>query len=176
MSKYKKGDKFIIELGEQVGDLWRSKGFNALVFDDFGLDRLGQLVQGVDQYSRMKGQQEAWELAQRIEKEPCDGGFTLNDIHDIFGYLSTNFAIKAHSYAEAAAKVEAWEQKKEKEIRVGDVVKLICNGRCGVVTKFTDNFYYVFTSDSTPFQWLKNDCTKTGRHIDIEAVLDQIGE
>ena len=34
MSKYNKGDKFIIELDEQVGDLWKIKGFNALVFDD----------------------------------------------------------------------------------------------------------------------------------------------
>ena len=173
MSKYNKGDKFIIELDEQVGDLWKIKGFNALVFDDFGLDRLGQLVQGVDQYSRMKGHQEAWELAQRIEKEPCDGGFTLNDIHDIFGYFSTNFAIKAHSYAEAAAKVEAWEQKKEKEIRVGDVVETD-DGYFGVVTDISMNYVDGIRSNGVAFSSRKSDCTKTGRHIDIEAVLAQI--
>ena len=173
MSKYNKGDKFIIELDEHVGDLWKIKGFNALVFDDFGLDRLGQLVQGVDKFSYNKGAEDAWGLAQRIMEEPCNGGLTAENMHSIFGHFSCEYAIRRHSYAEAAAKVEAWEKEKS-EIRVGDVVKLICNGRCGVVTKFTESFYYGFTSDSTPFQWLKIDCTKTGRHIDIEAVLDQI--
>ena len=171
MSKYKKGDKFIIELGEQVGDLWRIKGFNALVFDDFELDRLGQLVHGVDQFSYNKGADDAWELVKKLfnmERESAIAdafNYEFTNTHGVLGWLSYK----------AAAKVEAWEKEKS-EIRVGDVVKLICNGRCGVVTKFTENFYYGFTSDSTPFQWLKIDCTKTGRHIDIEAVLAQIGE
>lgn len=173
MSKYNKGDKFIIELDEQVGDLWKIKGFNALVFDDFGLDRLGQLVQGVDKFSYNKGADDAWKLAQRIEAEPECNGFKGKELREIFGIVDTQYAIARHSYFEAAEKVEAWEKEKA-EIQVGDVVKLICNERCGVVTKFTESFYYGFTSDSTPFQWLKIDCTKTGRHIDIEAVLAQI--
>ena len=43
MSKYKTGDKFVIEIeAERLGDpiLYRIKGFNTLVFDDGGLDRL----------------------------------------------------------------------------------------------------------------------------------------
>lgn len=173
MSKYNKGDKFIIELDEQVGDLWKIKGFNALVFDDFGLDRLGQLVQGVDKFSYNEGAENAWELAQRIVLEPDEGGFSARELKEIFGYSDCLAPFEKFSYTAATEKVEAWEKEKS-EIRVGDVVKLICNGRCGVVTKFTENFYYGFTSDSTPFQWLKIDCTKTGRHIDIEAVLAQI--
>lgn len=35
------GDKFIIEIGDVVGDnLYKIKGFNALVFDDNGLKKL----------------------------------------------------------------------------------------------------------------------------------------
>lgn len=37
---YKPGDKFIIELSAQIGDLYRVKGFRALVFDDNGLKKL----------------------------------------------------------------------------------------------------------------------------------------
>ncbi len=53
MSKYKEGDKFIIEIGKVLvpecmddmpfggeGLLYQIKGFNSLVFDAFGLDRL----------------------------------------------------------------------------------------------------------------------------------------
>ena len=43
MSMYKKGDKFIIEIGEVIpghGTLYRIKGFNTLVFDEHGLNKL----------------------------------------------------------------------------------------------------------------------------------------
>lgn len=172
MSKYNKGDKFIIELDEQMGNLWRIKGFNALVFDDFGLDRLGQLVQGVDQFSYNKGAENAWELAQRIAKEPSCGGFTAEELIDIFGYVSCEYAIRRHSYSEAAAKVEAWENGKS-ELRVGDVV-LTDEGHIGVVTDMSDNYVDGIRSNGVAFSSRKSDCTKTGRHIDIEAVLAQI--
>lgn len=46
MGKYKAGDKFIIEIEERVSvnadpkELYKIKGFNSLVFDEDGLDRL----------------------------------------------------------------------------------------------------------------------------------------
>lgn len=49
--KYKKGDKFIIEISEvhthwtddgKPYKLYRVKGFNSLVLDEYGLDRLEQ--------------------------------------------------------------------------------------------------------------------------------------
>lgn len=47
------GDKFVIEIGEVIerhGEppLYKIAGFNALVFDEFGLNRLGKLTNGVD--------------------------------------------------------------------------------------------------------------------------------
>lgn len=52
MSKRKKGDKFVIEIAERhthytddgkAFNLYRIKGFNSLVLDDYGLDRLTEL-------------------------------------------------------------------------------------------------------------------------------------
>lgn len=44
MSKYNVGDKFIIEIAEEVRDnLYRIRGFNSLVFDDNGLKKLKQV-------------------------------------------------------------------------------------------------------------------------------------
>lgn len=34
------GDKYIIEIGEKMGDLYRVKGFSSLVFDEYGLSKL----------------------------------------------------------------------------------------------------------------------------------------
>lgn len=169
MSKYNKGDKFIIELDEQVGDLWKIKGFNALVFDDFGLDRLGQLVQGVDKFSYNKGADDAWELVKKLFDMEREGA-----VADAFNYEFTNtYSVLCWlTYKAAAEKVEAWENEKS-EIRVGDVV-LTDGGYIGVVTYMRDNYVDGIRSNGVAFSSRKSDCTKTGRHIDIEAVLDQI--
>ena len=168
MSKYNKGDKFIIELDEQVGDLWKIKGFNALVFDDFGLDRLGQLVHGVDQFSYQKGTADAWELARKIETV-----YTVEELTEMFGNPAVAVNVLGNcAYSIAAEKVEAWEKEKS-EIRVGDVV-LTDGGYIGVVTYMRDNYVDGIRSNGVAFSSRKSDCTKTGRHIDIEAVLDQI--
>lgn len=58
---YKKGDKFVIEIDNVIVDekgtvfLYTIKGFNALVFDQYGLDKLSQLVNGVDTFSENRG-------------------------------------------------------------------------------------------------------------------------
>lgn len=170
MSKYKKGDKFIIELGEQVGDLWRIKGFNALVFDDFGLDRLGQLVHGVDQFSYQKGTADAWELARKIETV-----YTVEELAEMFGNPAVALNVLGNcAYSIAAERVAKWEKNQEaNKIRPGDVV-LTDGGYIGVVTYMIDNYVDGIRSNGVAFSSRKSDCTKTGRHIDIEAVLDQI--
>lgn len=53
MSKYKKGDKFVIEIDKELGtnengSIYKIKGFNALVFDDFGLDKLEKIERKSD--------------------------------------------------------------------------------------------------------------------------------
>lgn len=63
---YKKGDKFVIEIDkvlvDEEGDviLYAIKGFNALVFDQYGLDKLSQMVNGVDTYSKNTGYAEGY--------------------------------------------------------------------------------------------------------------------
>lgn len=113
MSNYKTGDKFIIELGEQVGDLWKIKGFRALVFDENGLKKLSQFVQDEDEYSRTKGQEEAWELFKKMRH--C---MKTNDTEEAFeiaipyGWNHVGYINEYYTYEEAHAKVEAWEKKK----------------------------------------------------------------
>ncbi len=119
MSKYKPGDKFVIEIDEQVGNLYKIKGFNTLVFDDFGLDRLGQLVQGVDQYSRCLGQREAWELVCKLFDMEQKGHIEMafdgqhSNVYSVLGW---------NTYKEAAQRVVNWE--KVTEVQIGDIFEL----------------------------------------------------
>lgn len=169
MSNYKKGDKFVIELDEQVGNLWKIKGFHALTFNDFGLDKLKQVVDCVAADERKKGQQEAWELARKLFDMERN-----NEIVEAFNgeHSATHCVIGWRTYAVAAAKVAEWE--KRNEIHAGDVVTSKNSKHAGVVTRVGDTFLYGILADFTPFNWIREDCTKTGRHIDIESVFAQI--
>ena len=121
--------------------------------------------------ARAEGQEEAWKLALKLrymdyeDKVECFG----------LGYDGKEKWIEImekYTYAEAAAKVAEWKKAKE-EICVGDVVE--CEGSYGVVVGVGECYIKGFTSDWTPFQWMKQSCTKTGRHIDVDAWLAQIG-
>ena len=118
----------------------------------------------------IRGQEEAWKLAHKMSRMGFDEAAECFPDYDF--PLGMRSLTKKYSYSEAAAKVAEWEQKKE-EICVGDVVE--CEGSYGVVVGAGEVYVKGFTSDWTPFQWMKRSCTKTGRHIDVNAFLKQIG-
>ena len=122
--------------------------------------------------ARAEGQDEAWELARKIILPPSKGGMSSDDYIAIFGNcISESYVMKNYTYAEAAAKVAEWEKAKE-EIKVGDVVSH--EEKYGVVISEGTICFRGFTDDGTPFEWYKERCTKTGRHIDIDIFLKQI--
>ena len=111
----------------------------------------------------------AWELAKKCmlmtdrERETIFGS-GHNALYGVLTYFD---------YKHAAAKVAEWEKAKE-EIKVGDVVSH--EEKYGVVISEGTICFRGFTDDGTPFEWYKERCTKTGRHIDIDSFLKQIGE
>lgn len=121
---------------------------------------------------RAAGQQEAWELARKYML------MTQREREAIFGsgYNALYGVLTYFDYKHAAAKVAEWERKNE-EICVGDVVNIRNINICGVVTyvNTTDSTMIVMTSNGSTIFIEKEDCTKTGRHIDVGAWLAQIG-
>ena len=116
-----------------------------------------------------RGCNAAWELVRKIFD------METNDIEDIFikeDAWNLGTVLNNYTYSEAAAKVAEWEKAKE-EIKVGDVVSH--GEKYGVVISEGTICFRGFTDDGTPFEWYKERCTKTGRHIDIGSFLKQIG-
>ena len=66
-------------------------------------------------------------------------------------------------------------QNEDEEINVGDVVKHKDYGN-GVVISLSDSVIHGLSSEGYRFEWFRDRCTKTGKHIDIESVFNQIGE
>ena len=128
--------------------------------------------QSVIEQTRTEGQNEAWELTRKII---LNNGYSVHDLYEIFGYADSQTLMKNHTYQEAAAKVTKWE--KAKKIKSGDILEGIYDNmlKCVVTNLYTDNIAYLVFDDGTAgFHELDN-FKKTGRHIDIDSFLRQIG-
>ena len=128
--------------------------------------------------ARAEGQDEAWELARNIILPPSKGGMSSDDYVAIFGNcISEAYVMKNYTYAEAAAKVAEWEEGKD-EIKVGDVVKHNETEYTGIVTRVSEhmNKITIIFKDGSSESCDSSMFHKTGRHIDIDRFLNQIGE
>ena len=125
---------------------------------------------------RLTGQNEAWELARKITSTV--GGLSSSELVEIFNAFLPRDILSNNTYPEAAAKIAEWEKAKE-EIKRGDIIKnkystsskfcvtdIGCDGHLYGVGR-----YGLTYSNKNPEDW-----EKTGRHIDIDGFLKQIGE
>ena len=122
-----------------------------------------------------QGAEAAWELARKINN------MDIYDTEEIFieaGAFHLGNVLENYTYLEAAAKVTEWEKAKE-EIKVGDIVKIRegNNNDLCVLCMSTDKKYYNAVDGYGAVYYLltKEMIAKTGRHIDIDGFLKQIG-
>ena len=185
MGKYKVGDKFVIEIEgiyENVlsntfevdisKQLYRIKGFESLVFDKNGLDKLENAKNSLPvPYSEAykQGMNDAWDIA----RELCKTDY--NDCTNIFGDESVEYVIKNLTPLEIKEKIESFK----KEIKVGDVVtvgdgdiKFICtkDNASGDYSKC-----HLLSSDGSVWEdCKKSDCKKVGKKVKIGDLLEKI--
>lgn len=193
---YKVGDKFVIEIervsppvdiNREKDALYRVKGFNTLVFDDYGLDKLqkyedSEYAEGVKEGLNSfdcevkkaydKGLQDAWELAKKIND------MSISKMQEIFDISEDVIEVQWELFnsltpQQALAKIEAYEESKA--IKVGDVVVCKLDDIQGVVIDIiSDEECYTYNENGCVEEHKYNYLKKTGRHIDIEHLLEQI--
>ena len=118
MSKYKVGDKVVMELTDKISVMeepWYVLSNATSIYEPY-LNEAAESLSTYIEQARAEGQNEAWELARKIVRQPINGGYKLSEFEEIFscGYISDIF--EKFTYSEAATKVEAWEKAK-KEIK-----------------------------------------------------------
>lgn len=183
MSKYHKGDKFIVEIKEVInsdnGTLYRSD-FKTLTFDDNGLDKLQKYEQPTIsedtlEMERMKaldeGRNEVWEFVRKTNTSVHPQKAV--ELLDFFGVNNYRDIFIEYTPQEALAKLEAYE-KEQNEIKVGDIVYNDDTMEEGVVTRIDNDEVFMLYDDGSCGNTYGN-LTKTGKHIDIQSVLKQIG-
>ena len=123
-----------------------------------------------------QGAEAAWELARKIV---IQDGYSSYDLYEIFGCSDLQHVLENYTYPEAAAKVAEWEKEKD-EIKVGDVYEGNIGSRCFVIRNIDEetNDVEILWLDLAPgnrgIEEIKH-YKKTGRHIDIDNFLKQIG-
>ena len=183
--------KYVIEIEDvpfskvRFGDdaqnlnLYRAKGFNALVFDKEGLDKLTPLDKELDEAhqkgleeGKKQGADKAWECAKRLVWKT-----SLNDAASM-GFIVEEEAaeiLKNYTATAAMKAIELYDEKLETEIEVGDEV-IAVSGNAVVIRKYMGNdgverceyWYYNdarIDRDATTF------LRKTGRHFPQIAEL-----
>lgn len=128
-----------------------------------------------------KGLNDAWELAQIIGGTSHPGFYDIDELNDIFGWDDTADIFDHFSYAEALAKVQEYEKKKEEEMNKltpGDVVEVhnMTYGDCkAIFVKYEDDDIILFRRKGGSFRLIgKNnwDIVKTDKHIDISGLVE----
>ena len=183
MSKYNTGDKFVVEINEVMesdyGTLYRAD-FSTLVFDDYGLDNLPQLVDGVNEACYNKGLADAWEAARKVGCLEQYGGMSSDELYEVFDDSGKSAVLNKVTAQEAIAKIKEW--KGRKEIRRGDEViyKEPKDKESGIVTLTHEDdkgALVLWQSGNASYEY-QNSLTKTGRNFAdrLDALLGEIGE
>ena len=144
----KVGNKYIIEIEQEYSanmrkgssdivepvKLYKAKGFNSLVFDEQGLNKLKRMpeleqidaviaeIDIIQKTAYENGLHDAWEIAKKIE---CMDGYDGDELIEMFGTDDIETIFAKYKANEVLEKVKAYEEyKKNNIIRVGDEVRL----------------------------------------------------
>ena len=164
-------------INEHYGELQDEayqKGIN-----DGSLD-VKQRVEGAYQ----RGLEDAWETAKKIFGYEIDGGLDIDELKKAFGsdVYCTADIIRTNTAEQAIAKLKAYDDKHSDCIEVGDVVERYIDGKLdskGIYLEEDDGYWKcLFDTGAVlmTFAYPKGQFKKTGKHYDIQSILEAMRE
>ena len=153
-------------INEHYGDLQDTayqRGIN-----DGSLD-VKQRVEGAYQ----RGLDEAWECARKVALNPNENGLSVEELDEIFGCATIQQVFRRYTVSEVIAKLKAYEEKAENDIRVGDEV-IDEDGEKFWVTKIHNGIAEGIMANGEVTCTYLNVTEQTGRHVDINKILEEM--
>ena len=116
------------------------------------------------------GRNEAWEAARKIVEMPDPPYWEVFDEYkdDLFGKITASEAIE---------KLKAYEekQKADEDVKRGDILRNKTNGLTYIVTLASDYGYVLLGNDGNcATTCITNTFEKTGKHFDIDKILEEM--
>ena len=130
-----------------------------------------------------RGLEDAWEAARKIFGYKIDGGIPIEELGKVFGYAEdalfcTADIIRHNTASEAIAKLKAYEekQKADDEIKVGDEVEDHTDSlhKKAAVWSINGDVLRVIAVGGGTWMLRKNNAVCTGRHFDIDKILEEM--
>jgi len=182
--------KYIIELDDRI-KLVTSVGVteNGVVYttsdyvhnlEELNSDYINEYYGELQDEAYQRGLEDAWEAARRIVVDTDHGGLALGTLSGIFGTQSYSYIMRENTVQEAIDKIKAYEDKHSDRIEVGDEVDWE-GVNFTVLRVFTPKGCYEqcdgFDSDGNGYtNILTKDVKKTGKHYDIQSILEAMRE
>jgi len=117
------------------------------------------------------GLNDAWEAMKKIALGSEDGALTTHQLKEIFGTYFVSEIIRERTAQEAIDKIKTYEDKRSDRIEVGDIVDVY--GNLGVVTYMYElKACVMMIEDGSSGNWNLGECKKTGKHYDIQSILE----
>ena len=157
-------------------DGFYTRDFDSL--EELNSDYINEHYGELQDTAYQRGLNDAWECARKIVCDDTCGGMSMKELVEIFNKSSDAYIIRDFTAQQAIEMLKAHEQKKDDKIGVGDEVEW--TGDKYIVTYIN---YDIDTSEITDYDLLGDDgsvvdhvkkCvfTKTGRHFDIQSILE----
>ena len=173
-----KPDKNIDETVKHICDAVHKRIYEAY---QRGLEEGKQTAVGAaelrEKLEYQRGLDDAWEAAKKLSWAEKYGGYG-DRLDEVFDRTDT-FDFLEYSPNEAIAKLKAYEeQNTADDIKVGDVVFLIECGMKYIVTSVDceDESCIIMSKNGGFIKAYKCELHKTGKHINIEKILEAIKE
>lgn len=116
------------------------------------------------------GMTRAWEMAKRISLNEQNGGFSNEELIEIFGTADVENIFQGFRANQAYTKIRAWEKKKE-EIKIGDIVKVTFPvPRTGIVIAKAEE-YIVWFNENLVAGYKESRMKRTGKNVDIQSLF-----
>lgn len=188
---------YMAEEGNTSIALYKAVGFNSLVFDKNGLDKLTPYIADeayaegytlaeskyreardeIEQEAYQRGLDDAWDAARKIASTKRDGGLDDSELAVLFDAYSTHVILRDYEAIEVVEKIREFEEQKkqETEIHIGDEVSLTVFGReiKGIaVGRPSDGVWNVLNESGDLMRIDSDDLTKTGRNVDLSELFE----
>lgn len=129
-----------------------------------------------------KGLNEAWDAAREIAeywtKIDNDELLAMFGISERIGHSTIRSLFEKQTAKEAMLNIEVIEEQKNanEEIKVGDEVEVLDTGNKYLIAWFAGKSLCGFAHDGVTCRLQPSDVRKTGRHFDIDKILEEMRE